>query len=86
MDKCGTFYWTTCAVHCIDLILENMAKLDLFPINASTIEKARKIPTFICNNTWILNILRKDFTKARDLNLAKHHEICVEFHQLTMFL
>lgn len=58
MDKCGTFYWTTCAVHRIDLILENMAKLDLFQINASTIEKARKIPTFICNHIWILNILR----------------------------
>ncbi|RWR88570.1 hypothetical protein CKAN_01759400 [Cinnamomum micranthum f. kanehirae] len=42
-EKYGTFYWTACAAHCIDLMLEDMAKAHLFPVNASTIETARKI-------------------------------------------
>lgn len=62
-----TFYGTPCAAHCIDLILEDLAKPDLFPLNAFTIENARKIMKFIYNHSWVLNALRKDFTGGRDL-------------------
>ncbi|RWR88620.1 zinc finger protein [Cinnamomum micranthum f. kanehirae] len=43
VEKYGTFYWTACAAHCIDLMLEDMAKPDLFPVNACTIERAWKV-------------------------------------------
>jgi len=49
-EKYGTFYGTACAAHCIDLMLEDMAKPHLFPVNASTIETARKITKFIYNH------------------------------------
>lgn len=57
--KYGTFYWTACATHCIDLILEDMVRPDLFPKNAETIEMARKVTKFIYNDAHVLNWMRR---------------------------
>ncbi|RWR93355.1 hypothetical protein CKAN_02260300 [Cinnamomum micranthum f. kanehirae] len=65
-EKYRTFYWTGCAAHCIDLMLEEMAKPKLFPKNAVTIDTARKVTRFIYNHTRCLykfrNELRQMFT------------------------
>lgn len=53
-EKYRTFYWTGCAAHCIDLMLEEMAKPNLFPKNAFTIDTARKVTRFIYNHTHVL--------------------------------
>ncbi|XXG77329.1 hypothetical protein AAC387_Pa08g1502 [Persea americana] len=66
-EKYGTFYWTACAAHCIDLMLEDMAKPHLFPVNASTIETARKITKFIYNHLSVLNLMRREYTNGREL-------------------
>ena len=41
-----TLFWTPCAAHCIDLMLEDMGKI---PFIKEVIDKARSIPKFICN-------------------------------------
>ncbi|RWR73175.1 hypothetical protein CKAN_00143100 [Cinnamomum micranthum f. kanehirae] len=65
-EKYRTFYWTGCAAHCIDLMLEEMAKPNLFPKNAVMIDTARKVTRFIYNHTRCLykfgNELRQMFT------------------------
>ncbi|OMO59055.1 putative Zinc finger, BED-type [Corchorus capsularis] len=51
-----TLYWTPCAAHCIDLILEDFAKLAR--INA-VIEQARSITRFVYNHSFVLNMVRR---------------------------
>ncbi|XP_077234178.1 uncharacterized protein LOC143876345 [Tasmannia lanceolata] len=65
--KYATFFWTPCAAHCLDLILEHFGKPDVFPLIGSTIDRARKITRFINNHTALLNLMRQKFTGGRDL-------------------
>ncbi|XP_050253685.1 uncharacterized protein LOC126699759 [Quercus robur] len=67
MQKYGTFYWSPCAAHCIDLMLENFSDKRYFPIIDETIQKAKKITKFIYNHGKILFLMRSDFTNGRDL-------------------
>lgn len=46
--------------HGIELILEDMAKPNLFPTSASMVIKERKITNFIYNNTLMLKLKRKN--------------------------
>ncbi|XP_042988758.1 uncharacterized protein LOC122316292 [Carya illinoinensis] len=66
-QKYGSFFWSPCATHCIDLMLENFCDPRHFPIIDETIKKARKITKFIYNHAWVLTLMRKDFTKGHDL-------------------
>lgn len=58
-----TLYWTPCAAHCVDLILEDFAKLEW--INA-IIEQARSITKFIYNHSVVLNMVRR-YTFGNDI-------------------
>lgn len=58
-----TLYWTPCAAHCLDLILEDFAKIEW--IN-ETIEQARSITRFIYNNSVVLNMVRR-YTFGNDI-------------------
>ncbi|XWS56608.1 hypothetical protein CRYUN_Cryun09bG0100900 [Craigia yunnanensis] len=58
-----TLYWSPCAAHCVDLILEDFAKLEW--INA-TIEQARSITRFIYNHSVVLNMVRR-YTFSNDI-------------------
>ncbi|CAL1388754.1 unnamed protein product [Linum trigynum] len=51
-----TLYWSPCAAHCIDLILNDFGKLEW--ING-IIEKARSITRFVYNHTAVVNMLRR---------------------------
>ncbi|XP_035540211.1 uncharacterized protein LOC118344202 [Juglans regia] len=66
-QKYGSFYWSPCAAHCIDLMLENFSDPRYFPLIDDTIKKAKKITKFIYNHGWVLALMRKDFTKGHDL-------------------
>lgn len=61
------FFWSPCAAHCIDLMLENISDPRHFPIIVETIKKARKITKFIYNHSWVLSLMRQDYTKGREL-------------------
>ncbi|XP_052200522.1 uncharacterized protein LOC127806938 [Diospyros lotus] len=64
MEKRKRLYWTPCAAHCIDLILEDFEKK--LKVHATTIRKARRISTYIYSRTLLISMLRQ-FTKGRDL-------------------
>ena len=63
MDRHPTLFWTPCAAHCIDLILEDMGKIQFIK---DVIHSARSITKFIYNHASVLSLMRK-FTHDREL-------------------
>eukprot|EP00253_Pinus_taeda_P010769 PITA_10769 len=55
-EKHKTIFWTPCAAHCIDLMLEDIGKLDWV---RNTVDHAKSITKFIYNHTWVLSLMRK---------------------------
>ncbi|CAN1752463.1 hypothetical protein LINPERHAP1_LOCUS4748 [Linum perenne] len=64
MEKRKHLFWTPCAAHCLDLMLEDFDKN--LKLHKSTIEKGRKITNFIYASA-ILNSMLREFTKGHDL-------------------
>eukprot|EP00253_Pinus_taeda_P020086 PITA_20086 len=62
-EKHKTIFWTPCAAHCIDLILEDIGKLGWVK---NTVDHAKSITKFIYNHSWILSLMRKH-TGGRDI-------------------
>ena len=59
MEKMRRLWWTTCAAHCIDLMLQDIGKLN---VHATTLSRARQVVKFIYGHTWVLSLMRT-FTK-----------------------
>jgi hypothetical protein len=51
MQRYPTLFWTPCATHCIDLILEDMGKI---PYIEDIVESAKSITKFIYNHAFVL--------------------------------
>ena len=49
-------YWTPCAAHCIDLMFEDIGKMDIV---AQLIRNGRKITNFIYNHGWLVAKMRQ---------------------------
>ncbi|KAK4591979.1 hypothetical protein RGQ29_016449 [Quercus rubra] len=64
MHKRKCLFWTPCAAHCLDLMLEDFEKK--IKDHKYTIAKGKKITTYIYSRAMLLNWLR-DFTKGREL-------------------
>ena len=64
MEKRKHLYWTTCATHCIDLMLKDFEKK--VKLYQEIIAKGRKITTYIYGRTLLISILR-NFTIRKDL-------------------
>eukprot|EP00253_Pinus_taeda_P018293 PITA_18293 len=62
-EKYKTIFWTPCAAHCIDLMLEDIGKLDWV---RNTVDHAKSITKFIYNHTWVLSLMRKH-TGGKDI-------------------
>ena len=58
-----TLFWTPCATHCLDLILEDLGKIDWIK---DTIDLARSITKFIYNHAEVLSLMRW-FTGDKEL-------------------
>ncbi|XP_062102910.1 uncharacterized protein LOC133813893 [Humulus lupulus] len=56
MEKRKSLYWTPCAAHCIDLMLEKIGEL-LQHKNA--LLKVKRVRNFIHNHPWVLSLTRK---------------------------
>ncbi|MFS8020281.1 putative ribonuclease H-like superfamily [Helianthus anomalus] len=56
MEKRKKLYWTPCAAHCIDLMLEKIGEL---PQHKNALLKAKKVSNFIYNHNWALSLARK---------------------------
>jgi hypothetical protein len=63
MEKRKKLFWSPCAAHVIDLILHDIGDLS---IQRDTMEKARKVTTYIYRHVFVLNLMRKH-TKGREL-------------------
>ena len=63
MRKRKHLYWTACAAHCMDLILEDIGKSK--SVNA-ILNDAMSITSFIYNSKWVANTM-KQFTSGRQL-------------------
>ena len=61
--KRPNLYWTPCAAHCIDLILEDIGKL---PNIKRNLERAISLNGYIYNRSGLLNMMRH-FTGQREL-------------------
>ena len=55
MEKIPTMYWTPCAAHCLDLMLEDIGKLQAFK---KPIARAWRVTTFIYRHAIILSVMR----------------------------
>ncbi|XP_021727149.1 uncharacterized protein LOC110694277 [Chenopodium quinoa] len=64
MEKRTKLFWTPCAAHYIDLMLEDFDKK--IKVHSVTIGKARKITTYIYSRIILLTWM-KEFTKDREL-------------------
>ncbi|KAK2646644.1 hypothetical protein Ddye_021839 [Dipteronia dyeriana] len=60
MKKRTRLWWTPCAAHCIDLILEKIGSL---PQHENALRKAKKVSNFIYNHGWVLALMRKHTKK-----------------------
>ncbi|KAL0017409.1 hypothetical protein SO802_004478 [Lithocarpus litseifolius] len=73
--KRPNLYWTPCAAHCIDLILEDIGKI---PRIAKTLERAIQLTRYIYNHGGVLNMMR-EYTKQRELVRAGKTRFCTSY-------
>ncbi|KAI0515964.1 hypothetical protein KFK09_008635 [Dendrobium nobile] len=85
MEKRTHLYWTPCAAHCIDLILEDLGDL---PQHKSALARAKKITKFIYNHSWVLSLMRK-FSKKEIIRPATTRYVHIFYivnHSNCMFI
>ena len=63
MDKRKHLFWSPCAAHCIDLMLEDIGHMKAIK---ETIDDAKTITSFIYNSLKVVNLM-KQHTRDRDL-------------------
>ena len=63
MEKHKHFFWYPCAVHCIDLMLEDIRSMKKIK---ETLDQEKMITRFIYNSLKVVNLM-KVFTKDRDI-------------------
>ena len=63
MEKKRRLWWTPYAAHCIDLMLEDIGKVN---VHDTTLARARQVVKFIYGHTWVLSLMRT-FTKNHEL-------------------
>ena len=56
-SKYKTIFWTPCAAHCIDLMLEDIGKVEWVK---NIVEHAKCITKYIYNHSWVLSLMRKN--------------------------
>ena len=65
MEKRRRLWWTPCVAHCIDLMLEDIEKLNVHGI---TFSRTRQVVKFMYGHTWVLSLMRT-FTKNLGNNM-----------------
>ncbi|XP_059078163.1 uncharacterized protein LOC131876717 [Cryptomeria japonica] len=63
MERHPKIFWSPCAVHCLDLMLEDIGKLGWVK---ECVERAKNICKFIYNHALVLSIMRQ-YTGEREL-------------------
>eukprot|EP00253_Pinus_taeda_P001667 PITA_01667 len=78
MDRHPTLFWTPCAAHCIDLMLEDIAKI---PFVKDIVDSSKSTTKFIYNHTSVLSLVRR-FTNNKELEVCAVTEPLVKILQL----
>ena len=81
MKKRKKLFWSPCATHCIDNMLEDMGEL---PIFKDTIKKAREVCVYIYRHAWVLCMFRK-FSKKIKLKRVGVTRFATSFLTLKSF-
>jgi hypothetical protein len=68
MDRIPTLFWSPCAAHCLDLMLEEIKNLKAFK---NTIARARRVTTFIYRHGRLLSAMRAQTRGANLVRTAK---------------
>eukprot|EP00253_Pinus_taeda_P010395 PITA_10395 len=63
MERYLNLFWTPCAAHCIDLMLEDIGKI---PTVRDIVESSKSITKFIYNHASVLSLMRR-FTNNKEL-------------------
>lgn len=63
MEKYPSIFWSPCASHCVNTMLEDFSKQDWV---SRVLEEANTITKYIYGNSWILGVVRK-FTSGMEL-------------------
>ena len=63
MERHPTLFWTPCAAHCLDLMLEDIGKISFVK---DIVESSKSITKFIYNHTTVLSLMRR-FTNNKEL-------------------
>ena len=63
MERYPSIFWTPCAAHCLDLMLEDIGKLDFV---SEIVESSKRITKFIYNHAYVLHLMKK-FTNNKEL-------------------
>ena len=58
MERHPSLFWTPCAAHCIDLMLEDMGKILFIK---EVVDHAKSITKFIYNHAFVLSLMRRYF-------------------------
>ncbi|RVW92107.1 hypothetical protein CK203_037045 [Vitis vinifera] len=82
MEKRRRLWWTPYAAHCIDLMLEDIGKLN---VHATTLSRARQVVKFIYEHTWVLSLMRT-FTKNHELLRPQLHGLLLHFLLSKVFI
>ena len=75
MEKNKHLFWSPCATHCIDLMLEDIGNMKQIK---ETLDQAKMITSCIYTSLKVVNLM-KVFTKDRDLLLSGITRFSTEF-------
>lgn len=82
MERYPSLYWSSCAAHCIDLMLEDMGKL---PWIKEIIDSTCSVTKYIYNHTFFLSLVRL-FTGDRELVCPRVTRFATSFISLQLLL
>lgn len=68
-------FWTPCAAHCVDLILEDIGKISRV---SKTLARAINLTGYIYNHVGLLNMMR-EFTKQKELVRPGKTRFCTSY-------
>jgi hypothetical protein len=86
MMKYPALFWSPCAAHCLDLMLENIADRRYFPIIDDTVRKAKHVTKYIYNHGWVLDLMRREYTNGRELCRPAITRFATNFLSLQCFI
>lgn len=75
-EKRRHLFWTPCAVHCIDGMLEDFLSIKWV---GECINKAKKVTRFVYKSTWLMTLMKKEYLRGQELLRPAGTKFCTTF-------